>query len=265
MMNHQNDFKNGIVMIGAGNVATHIALALKSANYFIKSIYSQTEKSAQNLAEKINCSFTTHIEKLPDNADIYVIAVKDTVIEDIAKKLNIRSGIVVHTAGSVSMRVFESYFKNFGVFYPLQTFTKSGSLDFSEIPLCIEANTNDTENKLLNLAESLSKKVIFVNSEKRKILHLAAVFACNFTNHMYSIGYELLSKQNIDFSLLHPLINETAKKANEMNPMDAQTGPAKRQDDKTMDMHLKMLKNYPAFEKIYRFVSDSIFTLNNKD
>ncbi|MDK2978427.1 MAG: hypothetical protein PWP52_1141 [Bacteroidales bacterium] len=265
MMNYKNDFKNGIVIIGAGNVATHIALALKNANYSIKSIYSQTEKSAQNLAEKINSSFTTHIEKLPDNADIYVIAVKDTIIEDIAKKLNILSGIVVHTAGSVPMSVFESYFKNFGVFYPLQTFTKSRNLAFSEIPLCIEANNNNAENKLLNLAESLSKKVALVNSEKRKILHLAAVFACNFTNHMYSIGYELLSEQNIDFNLLHPLINETAKKATEMSPIDAQTGPAMRQDNKTIDMHLKMLKDYPEFEKIYRFVSDSIFTLNNKD
>ena len=264
-MDYSKHLKNGIVVIGAGNVATHIALALKKAGYSIKTIYSQTEKSAQNLAEKINSSFTTHIEKLPDNADIYIIAVNDTIIEDIAKKLNIRSGIVVHTAGSVSMSVFESYFKNFGVFYPLQTFTKSRSLAFSEIPLCIEANNNDAENKLLNLAESLSKKVVFVNSEKRKILHLAAVFACNFTNHMYSIGYELLSKQDIDFYLLHPLINETAKKANEMSPIDAQTGPAMRKDKKTIDMHVKMLKDYPEFEKIYSFVSESIYNLNKKD
>ncbi|MDY6801570.1 MAG: DUF2520 domain-containing protein [Bacteroidota bacterium] len=265
MMKYQNDFKNGVVMIGAGNVATHIALALKKADYPIKSIYSKTEKSAQELAEKINSSFTTRIETLPNNADIYVIAVKDTIIEDIAKKINIRSGIVVHTAGSVPMSIFESYFKNFGVFYPLQTFTKSRKLDFSEIPLCIEANNNDVENKLLNLAKSLSNKVALINSEKRKILHLAAVFACNFTNHMYSIGSKLLSDKNIDFNLLHPLIHETAKKANEMSPIHAQTGPAIRQDNKTMDMHLKMLKDYPAFEKIYRFVSDSIFTLNNKD
>ncbi|HKL07517.1 MAG TPA: DUF2520 domain-containing protein [Bacteroidales bacterium] len=264
-MDYSQHLKNGIVVIGAGNVATHIALALKNAGYSIKKIYSQTEKSAESLAKKINTTYTTRLETLPDNADIYIISIKDTVIEDIARNLKIKNGIVVHTAGSVPMRVFETYFDNFGVFYPLQTFTKSRKLEFSEIPLCIEANNSHSENKLLNLGRSLSKKVELIHSEKRKFLHLAAVFACNFTNHMYNIGSELLSEKDIDFNLLHPLINETAKKANEMNPMDAQTGPAMRKDKKTIDMHVKMLKDYPEFEKIYRFVSESIYNLNKKD
>ncbi|HSH52608.1 MAG TPA: DUF2520 domain-containing protein, partial [Bacteroidales bacterium] len=225
-MDYSKHIENGIVIIGAGNVATHIALALKRNGYFIRTIYSKTEKSAQSLAIKISAPFTTQLKTLPDNAGIYIISVKDTVIEDIAQNLKIKNGMVVHTAGSVSMSVFEPYFKNFGVFYPLQTFTKTRKLEFSEIPLCIEANNSNSENKLLNLAQSLSKKVALINSEKRKILHLAAVFACNFTNHMYNIGFQLLYEKNINFNILHPLMNETAKKANDMNPLDAQTGPA---------------------------------------
>jgi len=264
-MDYLKHIKNGVVIIGAGNVATHIALALKKAGYSIKKIYSQTEKSAKNLAKKIDTPYTTRLETLPDNADIYIISIKDTVIENIALNLKIQNGIVVHTAGSVPMSVFETYFDNFGVFYPLQTFTKSRLLDFSEIPICIEANSTETENKLFALAESLSKKVNLINSEQRKILHLAAVFACNFTNHMYTIGDELLSANKMDFNLLHPLINETAKKANELRPLDAQTGPAKRNDKKTIDLHLQMLNDYPEFEKIYRFVSESIYKLTKED
>src|SRR6056297_1339123 len=140
-MDYSQHKKNGIVIIGAGNVATHIALALKNAGYCIKKIYSQTEKSAESLAKKINTPYTTRLETLPDNADIYIISIKDTAIEDIARNLKIQKGIVVHTAGSVPMSVFETYFDNFGGFYPLQTFTKSRLLDFYEIPICIEAKS----------------------------------------------------------------------------------------------------------------------------
>ena len=264
-MKNQKIYENGIVIIGAGNVATHIALALKKNGYFIREIYSKTEKSARILADKTGVSYTTSLKKLPIDADLYIISVKDSVIEEVAEEMKVNNGIVVHTAGSLSINILQPFFKNFGVFYPLQTFTKNRKIDFFEVPLCVEANNSNNENKLLALAKSLSKRAELINSDERKILHLAAVFACNFTNHMYSAGYELLKSEKINFELLHPLINETAKKANEMNPIDAQTGPAARNDKKTIDMHLKMLKDYPGFEKIYRFVSDSIYNLNNED
>ncbi len=240
-------------------------MAFKNTGFSIKYIYSKTKKSAQTLAGKIDCPFTNELDSLPDDAGLYIVCVKDSVIEEVAKELKVKNGLVVHTAGSISINILQPYFKDFGVFYPLQTFTKNRNIDFSEIPLCIEANNRKSENKLLVLAKSLSKKAEVINSDKRKILHLAAVFTCNFTNHMYGIGSELLKSKKINFELLHPLINETAKKANEMNPIDAQTGPAARNDKKIIDMHLKMLKDYPEFEKIYRFVSDSIFKLKNKD
>lgn len=264
-MSIKKEFENGIVIIGAGNVATNIAIALKKSDFLIKTIYSKSTESAKSLAGKINVDFTTNINKLPSDAALYIIAVSDSAIEQLAQNLKINDGIVVHTAGSISINLLNPYFKNFGVFYPLQTFTKGRLLDFSEIPICIEANNEFSQNKLLNLGQSLSNSVQFINSEKRKVLHMAAVFACNFTNHMYSIGYELLNTKAIDFNLLHPLINETAKKANELNPEKVQTGPAVRNDKKTINMHLKMLKDYPDFEKIYRFVSDSIFNLYKKD
>ena len=242
-MDFSHPFKNGIVIIGAGNVATHIALALKKNGFTIRTIYSKTEQSAQSLAKKIESPYTTFVKEIPPDADLYIISVKDSVIKNLAHNLKVDNGIVVHTAGSISINILGSYFQNFGVFYPLQTFTKGRALDFSEIPICIEANNTETENKLLALGESLSKKVNLINSEQRKILHLAAVFACNFTNHMYNVGAELLSANKMDFKLLHPLINETAKKANELKPFDAQTGPAKRNDKKTIDLHLKMLKD----------------------
>ena len=264
-MSLNKNFENGIVIIGAGNVATHIAFALKKSDFLINTIYSKTTESAKSLAGKINVDFTTNIHELPPNADLYIIAVSDSAIEQLAQNLKINDGIVVHTAGSISISLLNPYFKNFGVFYPLQTFTKGRPLDFSEIPVCIEANNDISQNKLLNLGQSLSNSVQLINSEKRKVLHMAAVFACNFTNHMYGIGSELLNTKGIDFNLLHPLINETAKKANELNPLKAQTGPAVRNDKKTIDMHLKMLKDYPDFKKIYRFVSNSIFKLNKKD
>ncbi|MEE4199059.1 MAG: Rossmann-like and DUF2520 domain-containing protein [Bacteroidales bacterium] len=260
-MKHLNHFKRGVVIIGAGNVATHIALALKKGGYFIRAVYSKTQASAQTLAEKIETAFTTSLKHLPGDADLYIISVKDSVIEEVAQQLILTDGVVVHTSGSTPMSIFSPYFKHFGVFYPLQTFTKSRILDFSSIPLCIEANNHSSRNKLISLASSLSNQWCEINSEKRKILHLAAVFTCNFTNHMYAVGYELLQKNQMDFNLLHPLINETAKKANEMTPLDAQTGPARRNDKKTLEMHLEMLKDNPDFEKIYRFVSESIYSL----
>ncbi len=263
-MGTKKDFDHGIVILGAGNVATHIALALKNNNFFVRMVYSKTAESAKILADQIKTDFTTNINELPLVADLYIISVSDSAISKLIENLKVNNGIVVHTAGSISMNLLKPYFKNFGVFYPLQTFTKSRSLDFSEIPLCIEASNTFTQNKLLSLAQSLSSRVELINSDKRKVLHMAAVFACNFTNHMYSIGSELLKSEKIDLDLLHPLIHETAKKAVELNPGDAQTGPAVRNDKKTIGMHLKMLKKYPEFEKIYSFVSESIYKLNKK-
>lgn len=264
-MSFNNQLKNGIVILGAGNVATHLSLALNKSGYDIQFVYSKTLNSAKNLAQKVNANFTDDIKKIPGNAEFYIISVKDDAIVEIIRHLTIESGAVVHTAGSISMNIFEGLYKNFGVIYPLQTFSKSRNLDFSEIPICVEANNSDLENKLFNLSECLSKNVSVVDSEKRKMLHLAAVFACNFVNHMYSVATEILGDANIPYDFLKPLIKETATKALDSDPRKTQTGPALRNDQNVIQKHIELLKAYPEFENIYKFVSESIYKLNQKN
>jgi predicted short-subunit dehydrogenase-like oxidoreductase (DUF2520 family) len=262
-MSLNSDFKNGIVVLGAGNVATHLSIALKKAGFSIKSIYSKTIESAKALALRVDSCYTNEISEIP-LADLYIISVKDEVIGKIIKHLNLKNGAVVHTAGSISIDIFENQFENYGVFYPVQTFSKSRNMDFSNIPICIEASNKQLETKLLDLAKCLTDSVSLINSDKRKMLHLSAVFACNFANHMYSAATEILDQSGVSFNLLKPLIKETAQKAIEIDPVKAQTGPAVRNDKNVIHKHLEILKDNPEFEKIYRSVSDSIFILNQK-
>lgn len=261
-MSFNPDFDNGIVILGAGNVATHLSIALKDAGYSIKCIYSKTIYAARELASKVDAHYTNELSHIPVEADLYIIAVKDEVIMEIVNQLHLKYGIIVHTAGSISMDVFKSRFENYGVFYPLQTFSKSRKMDFSDIPICIESNTPTLQEKLIGLAKCLSKSVHVLDSEQRKKMHLAAVFACNFSNHMFSIAAEILKQSDISFDLLKPLINETTQKAMDNEPEKAQTGPAVRNDQDVIQKHLEMLKDNPYFEKIYRFVSESIYNMN---
>jgi len=262
-MSKNNAFDNGVVILGAGNVATHLALALFKSNYKIRFVYNRSINSAKELAQQINAVYSNDINSVPVDADLYLISVKDDAMEEVANSLKKNNGIVVHTAGGISLDVLKNY-KNFGVFYPLQTFTKSRPVDFCEVPIFIEFSNENVKGKLFNLAYSITKNVIEADSEKRKVIHLAAVFSCNFVNHMYTISSELLKKSDISFDLLKPLITETVNKAIDMQPENAQTGPALRNDKKVMENHLKMLSEYPEFEKIYRFVSKSIYKLQDK-
>jgi len=257
-------FQNGIVILGAGNVATHLSPALKNANFNIRCIYSKTIESARELALKIEANYTNDIEKVPADADLYIIAVKDEVIIEIIRKLQIKGGAVVHTAGSVSMNLFQDIYQKYGVFYPLQTFSVGEDIEFSEIPIFVEANEENLENDLLTLAKSISNSAKVMKSEKRTLLHLAAVFACNFSNHMYSIASDIMQQAGVSFDLLKPLIKETTRKAIASNPIKAQTGPALRNDQYVIQKHIDMLKNNEDYEKIYRFVSNSIYNLKNR-
>ena len=264
-MSMNSDFENGIVILGAGNVATHLSIALKDAGFLIKCIYSRTIVSAKDLALKLDTHYTNDFSNIPVDAGLYIIAVKDEFIEETIKQLNIKDGAIAHTAGSIPINIFENNFENYGIFYPLQTFSKSRNIDFSNIPICIEANNKELEDKLQSLASDLSSSVHLIDSDKRKMLHLSAVFACNFANHMYSVANEIIDQSELSFDLLKPLIMETAQKAIDSNPIEAQTGPSIRNDQNIIQKHLKMLKNSPEFEKIYSFVSNSIFSLNQKN
>jgi YrbI family 3-deoxy-D-manno-octulosonate 8-phosphate phosphatase len=248
-----------IVLIGAGNVATHFSKALSEAGSEICQIYSRSVENASALSAKLGCSCTVNIEEVRENADIYLFAVSDDALAPLVRQLKTGGGIWIHTAGSIPGSVFAGYAENYGVMYPLQTFSRNRELDFSKVPLFIEGNTRETEAAILSLAETVSDNVRVMDSEKRKRLHPAAVFACNFTNHMYRIAVEILEEQQTDRHLLLPLIDETAAKLHTLTPAEAQTGPAVRNDADTMNSHIALLKN-DGLREIYRIISRNIQT-----
>lgn len=252
-----------ITLIGAGNLATQLGQALKDAGFNIKLVFSRTEKSARELAEKLNCSYTMSLSEIAPN-DLIIVSVKDDVLETVLQQLNVENSLVVHTAGSMPMSVLAGYANRYGVFYPLQTFSKSKAVEFSEVPICLEASSEEILNELKQLAVKLSKSVQQITSEERKMLHLAAVFTCNFVNHFYQVGDRLLEKQGLDFELLKPLIKETSDKVMTLKPTEAQTGPAVRFDETIINKHLKLLTDDPELKKIYSFVSESIYNTHKK-
>ena len=252
------DHIQSIVIIGAGNVAWHLGRALQARKIKILQVLGRRIEPAKELAGVLKADYALDFERININADLYIIAVSDDAIVEIINKLYLQSQLVVHTAGSIPVSVFKERFENYGVFYPLQTFTKGREIHFEKVPVCIEANEQDNMNKLVQLAKLISQTVLIMDSEKRAKLHLAAVFACNFTNYMYSIADGILKKQGIDFSILHPLIIETALKAAEMKPAEAQTGPAIRNNRILMDKQMRMLEYDPAAREIYDILSDNI-------
>lgn len=254
-----------ITIIGAGNVAYHLAQALKNQNFKIEQIYNRNLANAQELAKKTDSHAIDNLNQITTNSDLYIIAVKDDAIELIIKELTLINKFVVHTAGSVEADIFSPYTNNYGVLYPLQTFTKTKKISFTDVPLCIEANTPTNIETLKNVAQKLSNTVIQINTKQRQALHLSAVFACNFTNHLLTIAYDLLDKNNINFEILKPLIEETIAKALINKPFDGQTGPAVRKDIKTIKKHMMELNSFPEYQKMYSFVSESIINLHHNN
>jgi predicted short-subunit dehydrogenase-like oxidoreductase (DUF2520 family) len=246
-----------IVIIGAGNVATQLGAALKKANHTIVQVYSKHRSSSEKLAKLLKCDHTISPEKINRTADIYIIAVNDDAIGEVAKQFNFSDKIVAHTSGSVAMDVLKPISKNSGVFYPLQTFSINKKVDLKNVPICIEANNIKTAKILEQLGKTISKNVRKINSEQRINIHIAAVFACNFTNHFYSIADEILKANKLSLDIIKPLIAETAEKIRNNPPAKMQTGPAIRGDKKTMDKHLKMLVD-KDLKKLYQLISKNI-------
>ena len=276
-----------IVFLGSGNLATHLSLALKAAGEEIIQIFSRTQEHAQALADKLHCASCGSISDIRTDADVYIFSVKDdalpSLIEQLAVKLSgslstgggggksdvdnigvcARGHIFLHTAGSVPMSVFpetmhyELCTMNYGVLYPMQTFSKDKSVNFREIPCFVEASDSNTLEEIKALASKVSDHVLEMSSEKRKKLHLAAVFACNMVNHCYRLAEKVLEEEGIDFSLYIPLIQETANKVKELSPRKAQTGPMVRYDKKIMDAQIALI-NDERTRQIYRLMADSI-------
>ena len=248
-----------IVMIGAGNLATQLSLALKEAGQNILQVYSRTESHAQELAEKIGCAYTHHLDEISQKADVYILSVKDDALSGIAATIcgYNKDAAFIHTAGSVPMDIFKNHATHYGVLYPMQTFSKNRKVDFRPIPCFLEASDGQTLKLLQQLATTISDHVELADSEKRKKLHLAAVFACNLTNHCYRLAERVLQKEDIDWKLFLPLIDETARKVTEMSPKVAQTGPMVRYDTGVMNRQLDLISDERT-RQIYRLMAESI-------
>ncbi|KPK85523.1 MAG: hypothetical protein AMS27_07130 [Bacteroides sp. SM23_62_1] len=252
-----NSLRN-IVLVGAGNVATHLGFALKNLGYQITQVYSRTKKSAIRLSSLLDTGYTTNINLLDNRADLYLFCLKDDGIMPVLCRASFTNQVLVHTSGTLPLSVFQGCSKNYAVLYPVQTFSRLKKLDLKGVPLCIEANNPDILATIETMAKEISGNVLFMDSDKRKILHLAAIFACNFPNHMYFLAEKILSESGLNFDLLKPLIMETASKILEIDPFSAQTGPAMREDQRIIEEHLRILKDLPDIQKLYTFVSDSI-------
>lgn len=253
-----------ITLIGAGNVATQMGLALVKSHHSIVQVYSKKKSSAAQLGKLLNCDYTISVKEINTSSDIYIVAIKDDVIEEISKTLSLSNKIVAHTSGSIAMEALKPISKKHGVFYPLQTFSKNKNADFKNIPICIEAGDGTTLKTLQELAKSISNNVQKINSEQRKTIHLAAVFASNFSNHLYTIASEILEQNNLSLDILKPLIEETALKIKNNSPAKMQTGPAIRGDKKIMDRQLKLLSQNKKLQTIYKLISQSIIDSGNQ-
>ena len=248
-----------ICVVGAGNLATQLSEVLAQTGYKIVQVYSRTEESAKQLADRLQTNFTTSTESITAEADIYFVALKDSAVDKVLSKVEFGDKLLVHCSGSLPMNILSSYSDNYGVFYPLQTFSKNRKVDFKKIPIFLEASSEENLNILEEIAHEVSESVTRLNSEKRKSLHIAAVFACNFANHCYTMAAKYLESKDLSFEILRALIMETAQKVQELHPKDAQTGPAIRFDENIINAHLNELNEMPDLQELYNSISKSIF------
>lgn len=246
------------VIIGAGNVAYHLTRALKEAGIDVRMVYTRSAERARQVSLDLGVTATVSWDELPDSATYYLYAVTDNALPGLLNMPLAPGALHLHTAGSIGADVFPDHKPRHGVLYPLQTFSKYKAVDFKQVPLFIEASSAESEIQLTHLASVLSERVYRASSDQRRQLHLAAVFACNFVNHMYSIANDLVQASGLPFEVLRPLIAETASKISVLSPREAQTGPALRKDSSVMVKHLDLLKEFPDYQQIYALISRSI-------
>ena len=243
-----------VLILGSGNVASHLIKAMEANDAIdLVQVFARSKKSLENLIDsnKITTSFTDLKE-----ADVYVISVSDKAIEEVSNQIPFSNKLVVHTSGTMDFRVMHPKNKR-GVFYPLQTFSKSKEIDMKSVPFCLETENDEDFKTVENLSKSISNSVYAINGEQRKSLHISAVFVSNFVNHMYQIGNALCEENNVPFAILQPLIEETANKIKTLSPTEAQTGPAIRNDEPTIQKHLEALEN-PIYKELYLKITLSI-------
>ena len=256
-----------ITLIGAGNLATQLGQALVQAGFKIDQVFSRTEKSACELAKKLGAEPLTCLNSLRDAADVYIFSVKDSVLCQLIMQVckGREDKLFLHTAGSMSIDCFKDSVQRYGVFYPMQTFSKTRDVSFEDIPIFIEGSSEEVQENIRTLAAIITKRVIPLDSENRKYLHLAAVWACNFSNYCYSVAADILGEHGIPFDVMLPLIDETTKKIHAMNPKEAQTGPAVRWDQNVIDQQMLLMKSHPNWQAIYEVLSNNIHANDKKE
>lgn len=251
-----------VVLIGAGKMATHLGKVLLASGITINQVYNRSIDAAKKLGQILACNYTDQAEAIDLNADVYIVGVSDQAIASISAQfsfLNQKGKLIVHTSGATPGKVFATHFDRYGVFYPLQSFSPGQEVDFQQIPICIDANTPQDVVLLKTIAQGISQQVYAINDQDRKLLHVAAVFVNNFSNHLYTLMDQWLSEEQIPFELLRPLIQMTAQKLTTQSPATAQTGPAIRGDIDTIERHLAVLsEKKPELLPLYQWMTHSI-------
>lgn len=248
-----------IVIIGTGNTATVLGRKLRAAGHRIVQVFGRDTHAASQLAYELGTESTNYWNIVFRDADLYILAVSDIAVEEVLRELQLPDRTIVHTAASVSKNILKDASSHFGVFYPLQSLKKEAG-HLPEIPIVIDASDESTLHTLELLAHSISEHVVEAGDEERMKLHLAAVFVNNFVNHLYALAEKYCKKEGLDFSLLLPLIAETASRLNDIPPSQSQTGPAIRNDRVTIEKHLELLKDYPELKRVYTLLTESIYT-----
>lgn len=247
-----------VVIIGAGNVATVLGKLVAKANHEILQVVSRNIDHAQSLATELGCAAGDDPQTINTTADLYVIAVSDAALKSLYKAYFLGDKLVVHTAGAVPADVLKAVSANYGVMYPLQSLRKENREVPVDMPLLIDGNSEQVISMIRIFAASLSSRVVGANDEERLKLHIAAVIVSNFTNHLYTLAADYCEKEGLDFSMLQPLIEETALRLRTHRPGEMQTGPAIRKDIATIDMHLQVLSAHPSLQNLYRLMTESI-------
>lgn len=247
-----------ITILGSGNVATHLAKAFHVAGYQILQIWSREYDHAEALANQVFAEPIDKLKLLYPTADVYVLAVTDEALFDLALDLKLRDALVLHTAGSVSLKVLAPISRKHGVIWSPQTFIRDVAMDYSTLPFCIEGSSAEVEERIRQILTPVSQHIFSVDTEQRKWLHLAAVITNNFGNAINALAQDIVQGHNIPFEILHPLIEMTAEKLKHGGLWQQQTGPARRQDQKTIDNQRSLLADNPQMLKLYDLMTEII-------
>ncbi len=268
MLHQPNQHPVQVSFIGAGNVAWHLSKAVENAGYGVADVFSRNRRHAEVLAKRLyDAKSTDRLDFSKSPARLFFLTLPDQAHEEVIQKLVLpENAVLVHTSGSRMLRDFQEMLAlnndlltRYGVFYPLQTFSKTVALDMANVPICIEAPDPATEAALIKLGQDISQTVYLVNSVERRVLHIAGIFASNFTNHLWAVSKNLLDEHHLEFDLLKPLIQETTRKALTVaHPADAQTGPAIRNDSEIIRQHLAFLKDKKGLQNLYNLLTRSI-------